>query len=155
MKRDGSFEVQGQWFAAASYGLFQIIPESANTCIRSGIPPEQQAAVKAVYNPKTQPPDRLFNPDIAAQFGAIMDAMANVSGEKQTLDDYVEPGCSPGDQLTSCSWRRLWQRRFRVFNAGNEARHPMVINNPQYNCVNLPYDACIISAAESRFAPER
>jgi hypothetical protein len=131
---DGAFEVQGQWLAAASYGLLQIIPNSLNDYLKSGFSAADSAQIRALYyNPacgadvacasENDPVTRLFNPSICTPMAGMMDANADVTAEDDApVTSPVEDVC-PGDPTPSvgqCTWKRLWRRRFRVFNGGSE-----------------------------------
>jgi hypothetical protein len=157
MKLDGSFEVQGQWFGAASYGLYQVIPESARTAIFNLAAP-QRDAVLALYDPRRSSPAALFDPAIAARLGAMVDAMAVVRAENHPVPltkPELEPACVPADTPTTCSWERVWRRRFRVFNRGLETGEPASVNKPVYACNDIHYDACVVAAARAEFLPTK
>jgi hypothetical protein len=161
MSIDGSFEVQGQWFAAADYGLFQVIPETARSAIME-IPDAEQAPILALYNPSRDSPAKLFDPDIAARVGAMIDGRAEVTGEHATplTEPEQEPACTPDKKDTKCSWERFWRRRFRLFNTGDEEGTPAKVLKKTYGCQTpggnpIPYDACVITAAENKFLPKK
>ncbi len=132
MQVDPSFEIQGQWFAAASYGLFQVIPESVRMVLYgSGFSSSARSAILAVYDPRNDSPEKLFDPQVCAMFGALMDTKGKVHDED--LGPLVLRSDSNGnptlwetncvihnDRFNECSWNRLWIRRLTVFNTGNE-----------------------------------
>jgi hypothetical protein len=119
VKIDNLFRIQGQWYIAASYGLLQQIPESTRVSI-SRQPDPQEATLLAVYDPRSDSPDVLFDPDVAILFGALFVSDAAVTPESDPLAG--EPAClgSP----TDCSWVRLWRRRLRTYNTGLERVDP-------------------------------
>jgi hypothetical protein len=130
LQLDPAFDVQGQWFAAASYGLMQIIPESLRTRVEgSAFDSAGRAAILAIYNPKTNTPEWLFHPETCIELGAVMDSTAVVAAERgdplvllrdrEGTPIAYEETC-PLDWPSQCSWQRLWKRRFRVYNTGSE-----------------------------------
>ena len=118
IKRDPSFEVQGQWFGAASYGLLQVIPETVQSLYRN------RAALSAgdaeflrntYYDPMTQNPlGRLFDPANCVPMGAEILVRARVKTEDQDPD----PACT--HKRNECTWRNIWSSRLCRFNTGGE-----------------------------------
>ncbi|MBK9375016.1 MAG: hypothetical protein IPN03_15145 [Holophagales bacterium] len=116
IKRDPSFEVQGQWFGAASYGLLQVLPDDVrdkyeNPAVFSES--DAQFLRTTYYDPMTQNPlDTLFNPANCVPLGAAIDVRARVISEDQ------DPDCA--HKRNECTWRNNWSRRFCRFNTGGE-----------------------------------
>ena len=131
LRDDPSFDVQGQWFASASYGLLQIIPESLRTNLaRAGFDDDARTAITAIFDPTASNPALLFDPATCITLGAMMDASAVVAAERGdplalAWDDHGNPvayeEACPEDSPTKCSWERLWKRRLRVYNTGSQA----------------------------------
>ncbi|MCC6128745.1 MAG: hypothetical protein IT186_02355 [Acidobacteria bacterium] len=141
VQHDGAFEVPGQWLAASSYGLLQIIPNSLNDKLKSSALAGSAAHIRTnVYNPgcgldtscaaNNNPVAKLFNPSICVPLASLMDATSNARIEGAAplaLDDppgnqVTEPYCvgDPTPSLGQCTWERVWKRRFRVFNGGSQ-----------------------------------
>ncbi len=116
IKRDPSFEVQGQWFGAASYGLLQVLPETVRTLYgnREALSAADAAFLRTTYyDPMTQSPlERLFDPANCVPLGAEIDVRARVISEDQ------DPDCAY--KRNECTWRNNWGRRFCRFNTGYE-----------------------------------
>ena len=113
LMRDPSFDVQAQWFAAASYGLMQLIPEDLRDRITRLVPAAEQPRLWALYDPMSQnPTEKLFDPTICVRLGALEDVLLPVNPEMQ------DAGCS--SKPNQCSWERLWRRRLCVFNTGGQ-----------------------------------
>ena len=126
MLNDPSFDVQGQWFASASYGLLQQVPESLRTKLYSvGFLPADRLCIRQqVFDPlgefaDVRNPQLLFNPKTCVKLGAMEDQKASVS-EEVGAPLTGEAGCPPRE--TQCTWERVWKRRFRVYNAGAETK---------------------------------
>lgn len=126
MYEDPLFDVQGQWFASASYGLLQVIPESLRTTLYSGFSAGDRDVIRQqVFDPRgeysaTRDPERLFDPSICIKLGVVMDAKADVTDE---LDETLVAGevpCTVELRWSQCTWERAWKRRFRVFNGGSQ-----------------------------------
>ena len=118
IKRDPSFEVQGQWFGAASYGLLQVLPDDVranleNRAVFSAA--DAQFLRTTYYDPMTQNPlERLFDPANCVPLGAAIDVTALVISEDQDPD----PTCT--HKRNECTWRNIWSRRFCRFNTGGQ-----------------------------------
>ena len=115
VKIDNAYRVQGQWFMAASYGLMQLIPETVRTVIASQ-PPAHQPPLLAVYDPRTNSPEILFDPEEAMRFGVLVVERDKSTPEANKLEGEVDCPVAPNE----CTWTRVWRRRLRVFNTGDE-----------------------------------
>lgn len=118
IKRDPSFEVQGQWFGAASYGLLQLLPETVQTLYRNRAALSSGDAEflrNTYYDPMTQNPlGRLFDPTNCVPMGAEILVRARVITEDQDPD----PACT--HKRNECTWRNIWSSRLCRFNTGGE-----------------------------------
>ncbi|MCC6128454.1 MAG: hypothetical protein IT186_00890 [Acidobacteria bacterium] len=151
VKVDPSFGVQGQWLAAASYGLLQIRPDSLRVRLgQDGLIAIAPFIRAQFYDPMVDDPtSKLFDPSRCVMLGALMDSRAAVQAELGApivLTGNVMEDVCPGDPApppSECTWRRLWKRRFRVFNAGSQRRADAVdyangivdVRSPSY----IPY----------------
>jgi hypothetical protein len=117
---DPMYDVQGQWFLASSYGLLQEIPETARGTLQmmsnrgADITP-----LLSLYNPMVDNPETLFDPTICTDFAGAAHAAASVSDELLERYPGEEDDCRD-DDVSECSWNRIWKRRLRVFNTGRE-----------------------------------
>jgi hypothetical protein len=113
MRVDPSFRYQAQWYANASYGLMQIMPDGFANRFRGNngaFDSATQAEVFAIYNPTRDNPEKLFNPATCIKLGAMMDAKAEVERERD--------GHQCAAALSACTWDVLWRRRLCAFNTG-------------------------------------
>ena len=125
IKEDPSFDVQGQWYGGASFGLLQVWPANAASTIRSAAP-DKGPLLRALYDPLTEPGTKLFIPAIGVEFGAAADVYITVRGEVKSDENKVWPyegACASDDTAwprTQCTWQRWWARRFAAFNRGSD-----------------------------------
>ncbi len=121
LTEDPSFDIQGQWYGGASFGLLQVWPGNATDLLRRGLPSDKRATLRAVYDPLTEPGTKLFDPNVGVEFGAAADSAVDVLAEreKQSYEDQCtsEPATAP---FNACTWSRLWARRFAAFNVGSD-----------------------------------
>jgi hypothetical protein len=119
---DPSYDVQGQWFIAASFGLFQQKPESVRTAIYGpAIPSALRAALTTLYDPRTDSPAKLFEPAVSVEFSGLLLGNSNVRPE---LDPVVPPETAcPGTPTmpNQCTWELFWKRKLRTYNLGSDA----------------------------------
>jgi len=114
LKLDPSFEIQGQWFAAASYGLEQIIPEDHRDKLQRNFPPADSDYLKTTFwDPMFESPTKLFNPRVVVPLGAATDVRVPVASED------LDTSCQ--GVFNNCTWERLWRRRFCKFNTGSQS----------------------------------
>jgi hypothetical protein len=121
LKEDPSFELQAQFYGAASFGLLQVWPAKADTTINSA-PISLRASLRALFNPLTEPGTKLFDPQTGAEFGAAADLYLTARAEGDPPRGY-EGACAPeptSPPFNSCTWNRYWARRFTAFNTGND-----------------------------------
>jgi hypothetical protein len=113
VKADPSFDLQVNWFAAASYGLMQLLPEDFRWRVANGVPVAKRQAIWDIYDPlQDSPVEKLFNPGVCVPLGAQVLVLAEVQSES------LDTGCS--EKITQCTWERLWRRRLCVFNTGGQ-----------------------------------
>jgi hypothetical protein len=119
LSEDPSFDVQAQWYAAASFGLMQMWPANAETLIRHS---NQSSVLRALFNPRTTPGSALFDPTIGVAFGAAADGNASVRTEIDPTVYSYEPTCPVASQTTvnACTWNRYWARVFTSYKTGND-----------------------------------
>ena len=128
LQEDPSFELQGQWYGGASFGLLQVWPANAATTINHAASPEKKTYLRNLYNPLTEPGTKLFIPAIGVEFGAAADVYLDVRGEVKSDANKVWPyegACASDDTAwprTQCTWQRWWARRFAAFNRGSDDR---------------------------------
>jgi hypothetical protein len=112
IKNDPSFEVQTNWFASASYGIMQLVPDDLRDKISRLVPADQRQRLWDLYDPfGHNPVDRLFDPTKSVKFGALEDIFVTVAQERDDSSCAVK--------FTQCTWDRLWARRLCVFNIGS------------------------------------
>jgi hypothetical protein len=117
IKADPSFDLQANWFASASYGLMQLLPEDFRWKVTNGVPEEERQQVWDLYDPmKDSPVEKLFDPGVCVPLGAQFLVLANVTKELQ------DSGCV--QKINSCTWERIWKHRLCVFNIGRENEAP-------------------------------
>ncbi|MHB8797134.1 MAG: hypothetical protein ACYDBY_01600 [Thermoanaerobaculia bacterium] len=122
LQEDPSFDVQGQWYGGASFGLLQVWPANANTTINR-MSPTDKARIRAIYNPLSEPGTKLFDPQVGTEFGAAGDRYAPLSESQEGNRIAHEPECVPeatSGPFNNCTWSRYWARRFTAFNAGGD-----------------------------------
>jgi trimeric autotransporter adhesin len=119
MQQDPSFEYQGQWLTAASYGLLQLIPEEWRkrlddpTVFSAG---DAQVLKTIYYDPARDDPaalHKLFDPATCLPLGALADTKVHVSAEQS------DPAWTGYPNQTT--WDNLWSRRLCSFNTGVSA----------------------------------
>jgi hypothetical protein len=123
---DPSFDIQGQWYGGASFGLFQMWPARARDVIRmvnekNGA---EGAELLALYKPLTEPGNKLFDPRTAVRFGAAGDVYATVRAEDSANIKPYEGTCAAEARtppFNDCTWRRWWARRFAAYNRGHDS----------------------------------
>jgi hypothetical protein len=118
---DNSFDVQGQWFMACSYGLLQQLPEGLRNVLTM-VPEPLLTTLTTLYNPKTHSPQVLFDPSKSVEFAAVWDG-AIVPLDEELIDPVSgEPDCTPyvNGSPNACTWERYWKRVLRMYHAGSE-----------------------------------
>jgi hypothetical protein len=114
IQHDPSFDVHGQWLAAASYGLMQLLPEDYHYSMRY-FSDLQTQVFNTLYDPMTDAPIRLFDPHTCARLGAWDEVKTPADRE---VDDTA---CVNGaTDFNQCTWERLWRRRLCKYNTGSQ-----------------------------------
>ncbi|MCC6129410.1 MAG: hypothetical protein IT186_05740 [Acidobacteria bacterium] len=123
MKEDPSFDIQGQWYAGASYGLLQLWPAKAVEVINR-LPSGRRPEMYSLYDPFVEPATKLFDPRVSVEFAAAADKYAVLLETNEGEQAYsFERACTMlqmggVDFPSNCSWLRLWERRLRDYNGG-------------------------------------
>ncbi|MCC6132115.1 MAG: hypothetical protein IT186_19510, partial [Acidobacteria bacterium] len=127
MKEDPSFDIQGQWYAGASYGLLQLWPAKAVEVINR-LPSGRRPEMYSLYDPFVEPATKLFDPRVSVEFAAAADKYANLDRPKEDQPPYpFERVCAMAEMggvifPNDCSWLRLWERRLRDYNGGRDGQ---------------------------------
>ncbi|MCC6129850.1 MAG: hypothetical protein IT186_07965 [Acidobacteria bacterium] len=123
MKEDPSFDIQGQWYAGASFGLLQLWTAKAVEVINR-LPASRRPDMYFLYDPFVEPATKLFDPRVSVEFAAAADRYANLQRPREEQEPYgFERLCIMTEIAglafpNDCSWLRLWERRLRNYNGG-------------------------------------